>query len=76
MPSPRLHGELTYGGKCSATGAEAFLDRSGAVHLARFSGETALKEGELVDATVTTLGVIESILAGDVQLHSSNPMFN
>ena len=76
MPSPRLHGELTYGGKCSATGAEAFLDRSGEVHLARFSGETALEEGELVDATLTPLGVIESIQAGNVQLHSSHPMFN
>ena len=76
MPSPRLHGELTYGGKCSVTGAEAFIDRSGAVHLARFSGNAALTEGQLVEATVTTLGVIESIQTGDTELHSSNPMFN
>ncbi len=76
MSSPRLHGELTYGGKCSVTGAEAFMDRSGAVHLARFSGEAVLTEGQLVDATVTTLGVIESVQADGVELHSSNPMFN
>ena len=46
MPSPRLHGEPTYDGKCTVTGAEIF-DISGAVHLARLSGQAAITEGQL-----------------------------
>jgi steroid 5-alpha reductase family enzyme len=60
----------------TVTGAEKFVDISGAVHLVRLSGQAAITEGQSVNAVMTTLGVVESVRTTDAEYHSSHPMFN